>query len=131
MICPGEAVPPSRSMLYPPCPSALAGPGSPSTSTARTTGGRCWYLTSLPCGLAPQRAVRCGRQPGDGGARGEAKDAQASAITRILRHGTLASVPLPRAPARVRQAPFDWVAYTTTSRVVRRRRARSGGVSHF
>jgi hypothetical protein len=31
-------------------------------------------------------------------------------ITRILRHGKLASVPPPLAPARSRQATFDWVA---------------------
>jgi len=35
---------------------------------------------------------------------------QASVITRILRHLTLASVPPPIAPARSRQATFDWVA---------------------
>ena len=31
-------------------------------------------------------------------------------ITRILRHGKLASVPPPIAPARARQETFDWVA---------------------
>jgi hypothetical protein len=35
---------------------------------------------------------------------------QEAVITRILRHLKLASVPPPMAPARVRQAPFDWVA---------------------
>jgi len=35
---------------------------------------------------------------------------QESVITRILRHLKLASVPPPIAPARVRQATFDWVA---------------------
>ena len=35
---------------------------------------------------------------------------QESLITRILRHLKLASVPPPIAPARVRQATFDWVA---------------------
>ena len=31
-------------------------------------------------------------------------------ITRILRHGKIASVPPPIAPARSRQETFDWVA---------------------
>src|SRR5713101_2466659 len=71
----------------------------------------------LACGLAQQRAARLGRQPVDAGARGEEKDAQESVITRLLRHGKLASVPPPRAPAHVRQATFAWVASVTTSRV--------------
>jgi hypothetical protein len=88
-----------------------------STSTARTTGGRCGHLTGVPAGVATQRTVRLGRQPGEAGTRGEAKDAQESVSTRLLRHGTLAAVPPPRAPARVRQATFAWVASVTTSRV--------------
>ncbi len=35
---------------------------------------------------------------------------QESVITRILRHLKLATVPPPTAPARSRQATFDWVA---------------------
>jgi len=35
---------------------------------------------------------------------------QEAVITRILRHLQLASVPPPMAPARCRQAPFDWGA---------------------
>jgi len=88
-----------------------------STSTARTTGGHCWHLTGSHAGVAKQRTARLGRQPVDAGTRGEEKDAQESVITRFLRHGKLASVPPPRAPARVRQATFAWVASVTTSRV--------------
>src|SRR5712692_5729996 len=36
---------------------------------------------------------------------------QESVLTRLLRHLKLASVPPPIAPARVRQATFDWIAY--------------------
>jgi hypothetical protein len=35
---------------------------------------------------------------------------QESVITRILRHLKLAAVPPPIAPARSRQATFDWIA---------------------
>ena len=35
---------------------------------------------------------------------------QESFLTRILRHGTLASVPPPLAPTRARQATFAWAA---------------------
>jgi hypothetical protein len=60
-------------------------------------------------GLARMQASPAARRAswsvaGKAGARGEAQDAQESVITRLLRHGTLASVPPPRAPARVRQA---------------------------
>ena len=88
-----------------------------SISTARTTGGHCWHLAGSHAGVAKQRSTRPGRQPGDAGTRGAEKDAQESVITRLLRHGTLASVPPPRALARVRQATFAWVASGTTSRV--------------
>src|SRR5712691_3573798 len=88
-----------------------------SISTARTTGGPCWHLAGSHAGGAKQRIARPGRQPGDAGTRGAEKDAQESVITRLLRHGTLASVPPPRAPARVRQATCTWVASVTTSRV--------------
>jgi hypothetical protein len=88
-----------------------------STSTARTTGGHCWHLTGSHAGVAKQRTARLGRQPVDAGTRGAEKDVQESVITRLLRHCKLASVPPPRAPARVRQATFAWVASVTTSRV--------------
>ncbi|HSX80823.1 MAG TPA: hypothetical protein VLQ80_19915 [Candidatus Saccharimonadia bacterium] len=35
---------------------------------------------------------------------------QEAVMTRLLRHCKLASVPPPIAPARLRQATFDWVA---------------------
>jgi hypothetical protein len=88
-----------------------------STSMAHTTGGRCWHLTGAHAGVAKQRTARLGRQPGDAGTRGEETNAQESVITRLLRQCKLASVPPPRAPARVRQATFAWVASVTTSRV--------------
>jgi len=88
-----------------------------STSTACTTGGHCWHLTGSHAGGAKQRTARLGWQPVDAGTRGEEKDAQESVITRLLRQCKLASVPPPRALARVRQATFAWVASVTTSRV--------------
>lgn len=39
-------------------------------------------------------------------------------ITRILRHLKLAAISPPMAPARTRQATFDWVVYDTPQRGV-------------
>jgi len=52
-------------------------------------------------------------------------------IRKILRHVKLSADPPPIAPARSRQEAFDWVASCPPRRAwSRRRRARSGGVSH-
>jgi hypothetical protein len=61
--------------------------------------GRVFALDMTTCPLC-----RCGSL------RIIAAMTQESVITRILRHCKLASVPPPIAPARCRQATFDWVA---------------------
>ena len=85
--------------------------GTPSWSWARLL-GHVFALDMATC-LPP----RCGRrEPCDlplcrcGSLRIIAAITQESVITRILRHCKLASVPPPIAPARARQATFDWVA---------------------
>jgi hypothetical protein len=75
---------------------ALTGP--PSWSWTRFL-GRVFALDMATCPLC-----RCGLL------RIIAAITQESVITRILRHCKLASVPPPIAPARARQATFDWVA---------------------
>ena len=72
--------------------------GTPSWSWARLL-GRVFALDMTTCPFC-----RCGSL------RIIAAMTQESAITRILRHCKLASVPPPIAPARCRQATFDWVA---------------------
>ena len=81
---------------------ALTGP--PSWSWARLL-GRVFALDMATCPLC-----RCGSL------RIIAAITHESVITRILRHGKLASVLPPIAPARARQATFDWVveAYDVT-----------------
>jgi len=101
-----------------------------STSTVRTTGGHCWRLTGSPAGepsSAPRVLVSSREMLG---ARGEEKDARSRSSPRLRRHGKLASVPPPRAPARVRPATFAWLPQPRRRAWSRRRRARSGGVSH-
>jgi hypothetical protein len=85
--------------------------GAASWSWARLL-GRVFALDMTTC-LPPL----CGRrEPCDlpfcrcGSLRIIAAMTQESVITRILRHCKLASVPPPIAPARCRQATFDWVA---------------------
>jgi len=75
-----------------------AQPGPASWSWARLL-GRVFALDMTTCPLC-----RCGSL------RIIAAMTQESVITRILRHCKLASVPPPIAPARCRQATFDWVA---------------------
>jgi len=72
--------------------------GTPSWSWARLL-GRVFALDMTTCPFC-----RCGSL------RIIAAMTQESVITRILRHCKLASVPPPIAPARCRQATFDWVA---------------------
>ena len=72
--------------------------GTASWSWARLL-GRVFALDMTTCPLC-----RCGSL------RIIAAMTQESVITRILRHCKLVSVPPPIAPARCRQATFDWVA---------------------
>ena len=72
--------------------------GTPSWSWARLL-GRVFALDMATCPFC-----RCGSL------RIIAAITQEAVITRILRHCKLASVPPPIAPARLRQATFDWVA---------------------
>jgi len=72
--------------------------GTPFWSWARLL-GRVFALDMATCPLC-----RCGSL------RIIAAMIQESVITRILRHGNLASVPPPLAPARARQATSNWVA---------------------
>jgi Putative transposase len=95
---------------------------TPSWSWARLL-GRVFALdmaTCLPPLCGRREALRAApsqtRQPCDlplcrcGSLRIVAAITQESVITRILRYCKLASVPPPIAPARARQATFDWVA---------------------
>jgi hypothetical protein len=72
--------------------------GTPSWSWARLL-GRVFDLDMATCPFCRRGSLRI-----------IAAMTQESVITRILRHLKLASVPPPIAPARVRQATFDWVA---------------------
>ncbi len=75
-----------------------ANTGTPRWSWARLL-GRMFDLDIATCPFC-----RCGAL------RIIATLTQESVITRILRHLKLATVPPPTAPARSRQATFDWVA---------------------
>jgi len=75
-----------------------ANTGTPRWSWARLL-GRVFVLDMATCPLCWRGSLRI-----------IAAITQESVITRILRHLKLASVPPPIAPARSRQATFDWVA---------------------
>jgi hypothetical protein len=72
--------------------------GTPSWSWARLLGRVC-ALDMATCPFCRRGSLRI-----------IAAITQEAVMTRILRHGKLASVPPPIAPARVRQATCDWVA---------------------
>lgn len=72
--------------------------GTPSWSWARLL-GRVFALDMATCPLCRRGSLRI-----------IAAITHEAVITRILRHCKLASVPPPLAPARSRQATFDWVA---------------------
>ena len=72
--------------------------GTPSWSWARLL-GRVFALDMATCPFCRGGSLRI-----------IAAGTQESVITRILRHCKLAAVPPPIAPARLRQATFDWVA---------------------
>jgi len=75
-----------------------ANTGTPRWSWARLL-GRVFDLDMATCPFCRRGSLRI-----------IAAMTQESVITRILRHLKLASVPPPIAPARFRQATFDWVA---------------------
>jgi hypothetical protein len=75
-----------------------ANPGTPRWSWARLL-GRVLALEMATCPLCQRGSLRL-----------SAAMTQEAVLTRIFRHGKLASVPPPIAPARSRQATFDWVA---------------------
>jgi hypothetical protein len=72
--------------------------GPPSWNWARLLGRVC-ALDMATCPLCRRGSLRL-----------IAAITQEAVMTRILRHGKLASGPPPIAPARLRQATFDWVA---------------------
>jgi len=93
-----------------------ANTGTPRWSWARRL-GRVLALDMATCPLCRRGALRL-----------MATITHEAVITRLLRHLHLASVPPPLAPARSRQATFDWVASGPQRRVwARRRHARRGG----
>ena len=73
--------------------------GTPAWNWARLL-GRVFALALAACPFCRRGSLRI-----------IAAITQEAVMTRILRHCTLASVPPPIAPARLRQATFDWVAY--------------------